>query len=448
MLRWARDKARVRVRILHGAGGAGKSRLAIELAQRLRGEGWEAGLLPDPGQSIAYRRSAQGTLLILDYAEQYPQALERLLGRLKNGEPPDARLRILLLCRSREQMAPLVDAAVPDRHSPALELRPLSQQAIAWALFQAGWADMARRLGRAEASPPIDEAGFAAWLAQDSQHAQPLLVLAYALNLLHDPAAVRLSRDEILAALVDRESARIQAECRAHSLSAEGVLLLKALAALPGRLDAAAVNALGAVLNCPGIVLPPAVALLKTSLWQGEGDSGALPELQPDLLAANLLYRTLERLLPDAATRGEWLWHTLAAGAPGAPEWQRRLSRLARLSVDRPPGRTRQVAGDPLIAALSGTLENHPDPARACLPALERDNLEWPLHPLAVAATRAELARGAATPAEEARLLNILSVHLAEGGERPGGLAAIRRAVEIREKLAAQNFAAYAPDLA
>ncbi|MBI4756150.1 MAG: tetratricopeptide repeat protein [Betaproteobacteria bacterium] len=44
--------------------------------------------------------------------------------------------------------------------------------------------------------------------------------------------------------------------------------------------------------------------------------------------------------------------------------------------------------------------------------------------------------------------LNNLSIRLAEGGDRPGGLAAVRRAVELYEKLAAQNFAAYAPDLA
>ena len=44
--------------------------------------------------------------------------------------------------------------------------------------------------------------------------------------------------------------------------------------------------------------------------------------------------------------------------------------------------------------------------------------------------------------------LNNLSVGLAESGDRAGGLKAIERAVEIREELAAENFAAYAPDLA
>lgn len=44
--------------------------------------------------------------------------------------------------------------------------------------------------------------------------------------------------------------------------------------------------------------------------------------------------------------------------------------------------------------------------------------------------------------------LSNLSGRLAESGDRAGGLTAIRRAVGIREQLAAENFAAYAPDLA
>ena len=41
-----------------------------------------------------------------------------------------------------------------------------------------------------------------------------------------------------------------------------------------------------------------------------------------------------------------------------------------------------------------------------------------------------------------------MSLRLAENGDRAGGLKAVERAVAIREKLAAENVAAYAPDLA
>src|SRR5262249_16189399 len=44
--------------------------------------------------------------------------------------------------------------------------------------------------------------------------------------------------------------------------------------------------------------------------------------------------------------------------------------------------------------------------------------------------------------------LNNLSNRLPESGDRAGGLAAIRRAVEIREAPAEEDFAVYAPDLA
>ncbi|MDO9311448.1 MAG: tetratricopeptide repeat protein, partial [Nitrosomonas sp.] len=44
--------------------------------------------------------------------------------------------------------------------------------------------------------------------------------------------------------------------------------------------------------------------------------------------------------------------------------------------------------------------------------------------------------------------LNNLSNRLSDAGRRAEGLAAIERAVAIREQLAADNFAAYGPDLA
>ncbi|MBI4756872.1 MAG: tetratricopeptide repeat protein [Betaproteobacteria bacterium] len=365
-----------------------------------------------------------------------------------------------------------MNAVAPGLHSAPLELRPLPDAAQAWALFRAGWADMARRLGKTGVSAPIDEVGFTAWLARDSRHAYPLWVLAHALNLLHDPAAVGLSRHEILGALADRERARIEAECRASDefkdpQGVRGVVVLKALAALPGRLDAASVHTLRTALHGPGagpsqagdsplggqrsvgahptgIALPAAAALRSTSLWQPDGCGGHLPALQPDLLAAHLLYRTLADLLPDDATRGEWLWQTLAQGAGTTAEWQRRLTRLARLSADR----AGQAPGDPLIAALSGVLRGHPERARACRPALESDTLDRPLQPLAIAATQCVLAAGGLDPAEEARLLNIVSIRLAESGARRGGLAAIRRAVDIYDGLAAQDLAAWGADLA
>jgi N-glycosylase/DNA lyase len=47
-----------------------------------------------------------------------------------------------------------------------------------------------------------------------------------------------------------------------------------------------------------------------------------------------------------------------------------------------------------------------------------------------------------------ANSLNNLSIHFAKAGEHEQSLAVIRRAVEIREKLAQDNFAAYSPGLA
>ncbi len=448
LLDWAEADKKVRVGILHGAGGAGKSRLAFELAEQLREQGWSAGLLPDPAKPVAYRLSEAGTLLIIDYPEQYPEALDNLLLQLGNSETPDARLRILLLCRTPQQMSAVVNERAPGLLSLPVELKLLADSRHSWALFQAAWADMARLRQAAskahEQMPPLplDFAGFEHWLASAPQHASPLIVLAFALNLLDAPQATQLTAEDILSALVDRECKRISRECKAHGLQAEALILLKALAAVDGQLQAEHIDSLASQLTHPGIRLPSALDLKRTSLWQ----HNALAELQPDLLAANLLYRKLHSYLSSASARGEWLYQTLALGKADSISWRRRLSRLARLSIDRP--RTGTNAGkDSLINSLAACMANQPaDPT--CAEALNQTTLEYPLHPLAIANLQAQLGSEALTPTEQAKLLNNLSVRLAENGQREAALVAIKRAVVIREKLAEDNFAAYAPNLA
>ena len=45
LLQWARQGRNARIRLLSGPGGVGKSRLAAEVAEALRAEGWTAGFV-------------------------------------------------------------------------------------------------------------------------------------------------------------------------------------------------------------------------------------------------------------------------------------------------------------------------------------------------------------------------------------------------------------------
>jgi Mrp family chromosome partitioning ATPase len=93
LLQWARQGPNIRIRLLSGPGGVGKSRLAAEVAEALRAEGWTAGFVrPNDEVVIPLRRA--GLFLIVDYREEHPdEVLSLLRGCLaraarRPGAPP------------------------------------------------------------------------------------------------------------------------------------------------------------------------------------------------------------------------------------------------------------------------------------------------------------------------------------------------------------------------
>ena len=94
------------IRLLVGEGGAGKTRLALEMCKRLMREGWSAGFLmndvqPQSAQNFvkALSQSLQPVLLVLDYAETRSSVLLHILEALISSETASP-IRILLLARS------------------------------------------------------------------------------------------------------------------------------------------------------------------------------------------------------------------------------------------------------------------------------------------------------------------------------------------------------------
>ncbi|AUG76746.1 ATP-binding protein [Kitasatospora sp. MMS16-BH015] len=90
-----------RIALLHGVGGAGKTRLAAELGSRLADQGWHTGFLlrdADPADLAWLGRLASPLLVLVDYAEEARwEEVSRLLRALRGRRGPTC---VVLTARS------------------------------------------------------------------------------------------------------------------------------------------------------------------------------------------------------------------------------------------------------------------------------------------------------------------------------------------------------------
>jgi hypothetical protein len=99
LVAWARDDPRpIAIRLLTGPGGAGKSRLAAEVATSLRQEKWSSGLVLLQAAS-RLPISNQGLFVVIDYPEAHREGVRALLRAAAMLERPPAKIRLLLLSR-------------------------------------------------------------------------------------------------------------------------------------------------------------------------------------------------------------------------------------------------------------------------------------------------------------------------------------------------------------
>lgn len=104
-----------------GIGGSGKTRLALELAERLRRLGWYAGILPRGTADIDWLgRVVSPVLVIVDYADGRVDDVTALLSAVRGRRRPAV---VVLTARSTEgDWLPEVETALDDdRHAHRVE---------------------------------------------------------------------------------------------------------------------------------------------------------------------------------------------------------------------------------------------------------------------------------------------------------------------------------------
>ncbi len=435
LLAWARSGPGIRIRFLVGPGGAGKTRLAAELADVLRKENWQAGFAPLE-QATTLPISGKGLLLLLDYPEAWRQQVRKVLQESVRVEAPAVPIRLLLLSRRplaewEEDILQSGASALCDAHE--IKIGALDQ-VTATTLFRAVVSRLAWHRGRPE--PEVDDVAVQTWLDGNPIYTLPLFITAAAIHFVDAPGeTLTFQAVKIVKALVDRERTRLDlAGCNAgwgqHTASR-----LIGLAALRDGLDAEAIRRLAAPQLEIGLPEPArAVDAVRTMGWW-QGDRLSVPP--PDIIAAELL----QQVLKLAADRGpKWIWATLSEASTIQVELlDRRMHDISSLH-----GPNENLLSTNMVRAVTGRAAH----AKEWRAILDADDADFRLSPVGVAVAKELLAQPAMPAEERAAILNNMSVHLSNAGDGAGALAAIREAVEILRRLAQDNPARFAPDLA
>ena len=450
LVAWCGDEDAARLRIVTGQGGVGKTRLAVELAERMKKHGWKCERVADgkEGEAIAALRAVTRgrALLVVDYAETrvgLKQMLTALAGNQGDG------VRVLLLARSAgdwwDQLGvgepavwDVVQAArAAELALPAVVAADLSDaDVIALAV-----TSFAQELGLPENTvETYGGNGTGRRRVLDLHAAALVAILAEA-----GTGTVRVDIGTVLGELLRHEQHLWYHSARAAGLSAgpDGMspLMLRQVVAAGCLLGAATEQEARAL---PGRVpgLSPSVRVarwLRDLYPPGSGEPDWLGSLQPDRLAE---LHTVRELVASPELSQACLTSLDSRQA------RRAVTLLARASSDDPNAEALLSQTLPDVADFIVGL----DAPRETLTAIY-NAIPYPtvlLAPAAVTLARQILGLLPADsgPAVRAYWLDDLGVRLSELGRPADALPVAEEAVGMYRDLAAASPDRYRPDLA
>ena len=439
LLHWARGTdGGVRFRFLVGEGGAGKTRLAHEVADALVSDpGWAAGLV-DADKPLPLDVGPKGCLLLVDYPEEKRDLVRTRLTELASSAQDGSRpVRVLFLTRhGPDYWEPLVNQAGAETRmdSPYILSEGIGPD-DAYALFQSAVAKAPREPGAGEPQP-VGRDAFQTWLASGPANHRPLLIAAAALQAVSetDRSVLGFTGPQVIDALAKREKKRLDRLSIEHRFAEEALARLVALAAVRNGLDADAIDRLvGSGLS---LGLDPTADRIDALSRTGLFTAGRIAPPAPDIVGAALLVNVLGQRAQDAP---DWLWAVIQGQEDTI------FGRLARLSYDAEVvlGRHDHRLSHWLVRMVEGQPERC-----ARVKAWSWDETWAQVLPQVAGAVAMTLAGCVEDEAEKAAHLNNASNCLSSAGDEAGALAAIREAVEIRRRLAVASPGHFEPDLA
>ena len=450
LVAWCQDEDAARLRIVTGPGGVGKTRLAVELTERMKKHGWTCERVAAGKEAEAItnlRAVTRGrALLVVDYAETRV-GLKQMLTALA-GDQGDG-VRVLLLARSAgdwwDQLGvgepavwDLVQAAkAAELALPAMVADDLSDADV----IVRAVTSFAQELGLPEKAVKIyDGNGTGHRRVLDLHAAALVAVLAET-----STEVVRVDIRTVLGELLRHEQHLWYHSARAAGLSAcpDGMspLMLRQVVAAGCLLGAATEQEARAL---PGRVpgLSPSVRVarwLRDLYPPGPGEPDWLGSLQPDRLAE---LHTVRELVASPELSQACLTGLDSRQA------RRAVTLLARASSDDPDAEALLSQTLPDVADFIAGLDAPRETLTAIYNAVP--NLTVILAPAAVTLVRQIMALLPADsgPAVRTYWLSVLGLRLSELGRPADALPVTEEAVAMYRELAAASPDRYRPDLA
>lgn len=477
---WLASGAGISVRVLTGAGGRGKTRLALELVRQASDDGWLAGFVEQneldrfqAQQNVAEWGWDMPTLVVADYAASRVNQLRDWLGELVDA--PSGRLRLLLLERQAQReigWLPAIFGLGEDDRSRAavslldppepMELAAIDDMVSRRLIFA---ALLARKRPGMGAPEPGRDAEFDRVLRDEKWSGDPLFLMmaglvagdigiSNALTLTRTDLAITIARRELVRIGGIAAGAGIDADNRRHpGLLAQHMAVLATLAQGLSLQDARALIADEKSSLCSLADINATVVALRDGLPGGGGTSEIAPIL-PDIIgeAAILTWLGDTGELSGLGINAESSIHRLARVALG------RLSQVlvrvaqdfASTGCDEPVrwlGAIAQIA-EADLGALMEIAGKLPDKTMA-LRELASELAQAIVHRLRLAIT--DRTTEEATERYQGLLADSLSnlgVRLGYLGRLEEGLVADQEAIDIKRRLAQLRPDDFLPGLA